>query len=94
MISLQTQINFWVKMLGMLAVVGLLMSSCGDQKYVKPACTLPSGVNIGEALDHSRKDLGHLECEPMFDSYFQRLIEVAKRDPEVENKRRFSEFLQ
>ncbi len=40
------------------------------------------------------QDLGHLECEPMFDNYFVRLIEVAKRDPDMENKRRFSEFLE
>jgi hypothetical protein len=51
-------------------------------------------VNIDDALAHSRKDLGHLECEVLFDSYFERLIEVAKRDPDMANKRRFSDFLQ
>ena len=30
----------------------------------------------------------------MFDSYFGQLIDVAKRDPDMENKRRFSEFLE
>lgn len=94
MIRLQTHIDFRIKLLGMLAVAGLLVTSCGNQKYIKPTCTLPSGVNIEEAFDHSREDLAHLECEPMFDSYFQRLIEVGKRDPEMENKRRFSEFLE
>ena len=36
----------------------------------------------------------HLECEPLFDSYFERLIDVAKRDPDIHNKRKFSDFLQ
>ena len=30
----------------------------------------------------------------MFDSYFGQLIDVAKRDPDMGNKRRFSEFLE
>ena len=77
-----------------MVILGLLISSCENRKYLKPACTLPSGVDLEEALAHSRKDLEHLECEPMFDSYFVRLIEVAKRDPDMENKRRFSEFLE
>ena len=77
-----------------MVILGLMISSCENRKYLKPACTLPSGVDLEEALAHSRKDLGHLECEPRFDSYFVRLIEVAKRDPDMENKRRFSEFLE
>ena len=81
-------------LLFIMAILGLLTLSCENRKYIKPACTLPSGVNLEEALDHSRKDLGHLECELMFDSYFVRLIDVAKRDPDLENKRRFSEFLE
>ena len=77
-----------------MAILVLLILSCRNQKYLKPACTLPSGVDLEEALAHSRKDLGHLECETMFDSYFGQLIDVAKRDPDMENKRRFSEFLE
>jgi hypothetical protein len=77
-----------------LFILGFLIFSCGSHNYLKPSCTLPSGVDLEEAMAHSRKDLGHLECEVMFDSYFFRLIEVAKRDPDMENKRRFSEFLQ
>jgi hypothetical protein len=51
-------------------------------------------VNLEEALDHSKKDLAHLECEILFDSYFEGLIEVAKRDPAMANKRKFSNFLE
>jgi len=76
------------------AVAGLLISSCGHRPYVNPGCTLPSGVNLEEALDHSKKDLDHLECEVLFDSYYERLVEVAQRDPAMTNKRRFSNFLE
>ena len=82
-----------IKKLFFIVVIALLMFSCGNKQY-KSTCTLPSGVNLEEALAHSRKDLGHLECETMFDNYFVRLIDVAKRDPDMENKRRFSEFLE
>ena len=77
-----------------ISVLGFLLLSCNSQPYITPSCTLPSGVNLEEALTHSREDLGHLECEVLFDSYFERLIEVAKRDPDMANKRKFSEFLQ
>ena len=94
MIRLGKKIYFSKKLLFFAVILGLLILSCENRKYLKPACTLPSGVNLEEALDHSRKDLGHMECEPMFDDYFVRLIDVAKRDPDMENKRRFSEFLE
>ncbi len=74
-------------------VVAALMCACTNNHYFKPSCTLPSGVDLEAALDHSRADLGRLECEQMFDGYFDRLLDVAKRDPDIENRRRFSEFL-
>lgn len=94
MMHLLNTICFSKKRLLPLFILGSLIFSCGSHKYLKPSCILPSGVDLEEALAHSRKDLGHLECEVMFDSYFLSLIEVAKGDPDVENKRRFSEFLQ
>ncbi len=77
----------------LIGVVATLVCACTNKHYFKPSCTLPSGVNLEEALDHSRADLGRLECEAMFDGYFDRLLDVAKRDPDIENRRRFSEFL-
>ncbi len=88
------KICFSKNLLCILAAAGIVFLSCENHRYLKPSCTLPSGVDLQEALGHSRQDLGHLECEPMFDSYLVRLIEVAKRDPTIENKRRFSEFLE
>lgn len=81
------------KLLFMVLVLGTLMFACTNQRYIQPSCTLPSGVNLEEALAHSREDLARLECEQMFDGYYERLIDVAKRDPDIENRRRFSDFL-
>ena len=75
-------------------LTGLLLSACGERPYITPSCTLPAGVDLEDALVHAQKDLGHLECEMLFDSYYERLIEVAKRDPTPANKRKFSDFLE
>ena len=88
------QTNGRLKILLLIAFTGLLLSACGGRPYVNQSCTMPSGVSLDEALAHSRKDLGHLECEVLFDSYFENLVGVAKRDPEMANKRKFSDFLQ
>ena len=93
MIKLSKKINWNRKELFFIAILALLMFSCGNKQYLKPSCTLPSGVNLEEALAHSREDLDRLECERMFDNYYERLIDVAKRDPDMENRRRFSNFL-
>jgi len=93
MIKLSKKINSNRKELFFIAVLALLMFSCGNKQYLKPSCTLPSGVNLEEALAHSRENLDRLECERMFDNYYERLIDVAKRDPDIENRRRFSNFL-
>lgn len=94
MIMPTKQTNYQIKTLLLITVIGLLISSCGSRPYVNPSCTLPSGVNLEEALDHSKKDLAHLECEILFDSYYEGLIGVAKRDPAMANKRKFSDFLE
>ena len=85
-----TKIN--PKKLFLIAILALVTVACGNKQY-QSTCTLPSGVNLEEALTHSRKDLGRLECEQMFDTYYGRLIAIAKRDPDIENRRRFSDFL-
>lgn len=94
MIDLMNETNFRAKTFVIITIFVLLLMSCGSRPYVNPSCTLPSGVNLEEALVHSREDLAHLECEVLFDSYYGRLIEVAKRDPGMENKRKFSDFLE
>jgi hypothetical protein len=94
MVRIINKNNGQLKTFLFLALWGLFLLSCGHRPYVNPSCTLPSGVNLEEALDHSKKDLAHLECEVLFDSYYERLVEVAQRDPEIANKRKFSNFLQ
>ncbi|MDJ0888851.1 MAG: hypothetical protein QNI89_16205 [Desulfobacterales bacterium] len=86
-------INAKLRGIMIICVVAAMVSACTNKRYFQPSCTLPSGVNLEEALDHSRADLGRLECEQMFDGYYDRLLDVAKRDPDIENRRRFSEFL-
>jgi hypothetical protein len=93
MIKMSNKINSNRTGLFFIAVLALLMFSCANNQYLQSSCTLPSGVNLEEALTHSRDELGRLECERMFDSYYERLIDVAKRDPDRENRRRFSDFL-
>ena len=94
MIRIINKKNCQLKTLFFWALGGLLLLACGHQPGVNPSCTLPSGVNLEEALDHSQKDLAHLECEVLFDRYYDRLVDVAQRDPEMANKRKFSDFLQ
>jgi hypothetical protein len=94
MIKFKNKKNIYAYILFVIAVFGLFISACANRQYVKPNCILPSGVDLEEALAHSREDLGHLECEALFDSYYERLIEVAKRDPDMQNRRKFSTFLE
>ena len=94
MITLNKKFSRSRKEFYIIAILALLMFSCGNRQYLRSSCTLPSGVNLEEAFAHSREDLDRLECEPMFDSYYARLMDVAKRDPDIENRRRFSDFLE
>ena len=94
MIKLSNKTIIYGSILFVISVCGLFISSCANRQYVKPSCILPSGVDLEEALVHSKKDLGHLECEALFDSYYERLIEIAKRDPDMQNRRKFSNFLE
>ena len=93
MIKSNPIINAKLRRLLIIFVAAALLCACANRRHYTPSCTLPSGVNLEEALDHSRADLGRLECEQMFDGYYDRLLDVAKRDPDIENRRRFSEFL-
>jgi len=58
-----------------------------------PSCILPTGVNLTEAVSLTKDNLTHPECQPQFEAYFHRLLEIAAGDPDPENKRRFSDFL-
>ena len=94
MIALRKNTCGQASLLLFIVVLGHVLLSCSNRQYAAPGCTLPSGVNLAEAITHSKDDLEHLECEVLFDSYYDRLIEVAKRDPDMANKRRFSDFLE
>ena len=77
MIKSSQNIKMNPKKLFFIAILALVMFSCGNKQY-RSTCTYPSGVNLEEALAHSRKDLQRLECEQMFDGYYDRLLEKVR----------------
>jgi len=50
-------------------------------------------VDLVEAIGRAKADLSSRSCHTAFDDYFQRLVEVAAGYPDLENKKRFSNFL-
>ena len=51
MMRMLNKIYFGKNLLFIMVIFGFLILSCENRKYIKPACTLPSGVNLEEALD-------------------------------------------
>ena len=68
------------------------VTACNSNPPKAPACNLPQGVNLDQALASARFDLG-VGCEDQFDAYFQRLLQIAEGDPKPDNKAKFSDFL-
>lgn len=83
-----------------LFISALALGACesvGDQipEDVAELCPVPQGHNLNAAFSQVRNSLlvHKGQCAPMFDTYWQRLLKIAEGDPEVENKRLFSDFL-
>ena len=81
-------------------MLGLVVSGCQPQQrpvrpapVVVPLCVPPTGIGLEKAIARTRTDLASYECQKKLDAYFQRLLEIAEGDPNLENKRLFSEFL-
>ena len=76
---------------------GLVLGGCAKRPVYHsvsaPACGMPEGVMLGEAMAQVREDLSNEACQSRFDGYFITLLEIASGDPDPENKRRFSDFL-
>ncbi len=95
MIRLRMTTCYQTSLLLSIVVLGyVLLSSCSHRPFEKPRCKMPSGVDLAEAITHSKNDLENLECDLFFDVYYEGLIEIAKQDPDKTNKRRFSDFLE
>ena len=95
MIRLRMTTCYQTSLLLSIVVVGfVLLSSCSYRPSAKPSCELPSGVDVAEAITESKNNLQHLECDLFFDVYYDKLIGIAKQDPDKTNKSRFSDFLE
>jgi hypothetical protein len=56
---------------------------------------MPEGLNLDSAFAQVRTSLteNRRQCAPLFDVYWQRLLDIAEGDPGMDNKQRFSDFL-
>jgi hypothetical protein len=66
------------------------LSGCAPQQTA--SCDLPRTTNLDAAMRNA-EDLLSNGCETHFDRYFADLLSIAEGDPNVENKRKFSDFL-
>ncbi|MBW1787086.1 MAG: hypothetical protein JRK53_10800 [Deltaproteobacteria bacterium] len=76
---------------------GLVLGGCAKRPVyhpvLAPTCGMPEGVMLDEAIAQVRENLANEACQPRFDAYFMKLLEIASGDPDPEHKRRFSDFL-
>jgi hypothetical protein len=76
---------------------GLVLAGCAKRpvyhSVAAPTCGMPGGVMLDEAMAQVRENLANKACQPRFDAYFLRLLDIASGDPNPEHKRRFSDFL-
>ena len=95
--SIKTKFSLAQVIASVILITAFLLSGCAEKQIpvrpTVPACALPTGGNLAEAVSQTKTDLGHSECHPQFEAYFHRLLEIAAGDPDLENKRRFSNFL-
>ena len=79
----------------MMAIAAIGLSACNTAKSRDADCPMPQGYNLNDAFMQVRTVLTtqRRQCAPQFDSYIQRLLQIASENPASENKRRFSDFL-
>lgn len=73
----------------LLLLAGTLLSACAT---TPPTCSIASEHDLEDAFASARRSLVD-GCESHLDSYMERLLVIAKGDPQPSHKRRFSEFL-
>ena len=80
-----------VRFFGLASVIaaGTLLASCAT---TPPPCNGPATKNLSAAIDAVQYELLN-GCEARFDRYYDDLLTIAEGDPQLENKRVFSEFL-
>ena len=80
-----------VALFGAVAITALL-AACQTTRE-QAGCTLPPGTNVERAFDYAREQLSRNACQPEFNNYFERLLDIAAGAPSPEHSQRFSEFL-
>ncbi len=75
------------------AALALGATGCNSNPPKSPLCTLPSGNNLEASMSQARLDL-HTSCATRYDDYFQALLNIGAENPDRENRRRFSSFLE
>ena len=74
---------------GLLMLLAVLLAGC-QTTPPRFSCSVPSGFDVAAAFEHARSDLAHEQCQFQFDSYVDRLLEIAASDPKPGNREHFS----
>ena len=79
-----------VRWTGALLAAALALTGCTTTPTA--SCDLPRTQNLNAAINAADSLLAN-GCENHFDEYYAQLLDIAEGDPQIENKRKFSEFL-
>ncbi len=71
----------------------LLCSACAQTSITRQTCDLPSSNRISAAIAEAQTTLAKRDCAAHFEATFDRLIAVAQNDPDTNNRKEFSDFL-
>ena len=75
----------------LLALLGL--AACQSDPPKAPLCNPPQGNDLGAAVDQAEADLAS-GCAARYDDYFAALLRIGAGNPDADNARRFSGFLE
>jgi hypothetical protein len=80
--------------IGLLATALILgAAGCNSNPPRQPLCNLPDGNDLDAAMARARFDL-HTGCASRFDDYFRGLLQIGAQNPDPDNRRLFSDFLE
>lgn len=79
-----------IRWTGTLLATAFALAACATTPTA--SCDLPRTQHLDTAIDAADGLLSN-GCENHFDEYYAQLLEIAEGDPQIENKRKFSEFL-
>jgi hypothetical protein len=76
------------------AVLSLSTLGCNSNPPVAaPLCQMPQGNDLNAAAEQARFDL-RSGCAARFDDYFQTLLSIGAGNPDAQNRRQLSAFLE